>query len=109
MRERIMEKPTLWIAGREITPNPPKMKVWREFLAFFDAEKQDMDLESFLDAHVRLIVLGFGREEVTKESVEENVDVADIVPLTRSLFRWIQSLTFSKLVNLPNGETGKEA
>ena len=104
-----MEKPTLWIAGREITPNPPKMKVWREVLAFFDAEKQDMNLEDFLDAHVRLIVLGFRREEVTRESVEENVDVADIVPLTRALFRWIQSLTFSKLVNLPNGETGKEA
>ena len=104
-----MEKPTLWIAGREITPTPPKMKVWRTFLAFFDAEKQDMDLEMFLDEHVRLIVLGFGREEVTRESVEENVDVADIVPLTRALFRWIQSLTFSKLVNLPNGEAGKEA
>ena len=104
-----MEKPTLWMAGREITPKPPKMKVWREFLAFFDADKEGLSLEDFLDAHVRLIILGFGHEEVTKESVEENVEVADIVPLTRSLFRWIQSLTFSKLVNLPNGETGKEA
>ena len=104
-----METPTLHIAGREITPKPPKMKVWREFLAFFDADKEGLSLEDFLDEHVRLIVLGFGREEVTKESVEENVDVADIVPLTRNLFRWIQSLTFSKLVNLPNGETGKEA
>ena len=104
-----MEKPTLWIAGREITPNPPKMKVWREFLAFFDADKEGLSLEDFLDEHVRLIVLGFGREEATRESVEENVDVADVVPLTRALFRWIQSLTFSKLVNLPNGETGKEA
>ena len=103
-----MDTPKLHIAGGEITPHPPKMKVWREFLAFFDAEKQDMDLEDFLDEHVRLIVLGFGREEVTKESVEENVDVADIVPLTRALFRWVQSLTFSKLVNLPNEETGKE-
>ena len=103
-----MEKPTLWIAGREIVPNSPKMKVWREFLVFFDADKQDMNLEVFLDEHVRLIVLGFGREEVTKEVIEENVEVADIVPLTRALFRWIQSLTFSKLVNLPNGETGKE-
>ncbi|WP_276724159.1 hypothetical protein [Selenomonas noxia] len=104
-----MDTPKLHIAGREITPNPPKMKVWRTFLAFFDADKQDMNLEDFLDAHIRLIVLGFGRDEVTRESVEENVDVADIVPLTRALFRWIQSLTFSKLVNLPNGETGKEA
>ena len=104
-----METPMLHIEGREITPNPPKMKVWRTFLAFFDADKQDMNLEDFLDAHVRLIVLGFGRDEVTRESVEENVDVTDIVPLTRSLFRWIQSLTFFKLVNLPNGETEKEA
>ena len=104
-----METPILHIAGREITPNSPKMKVWREFLAFFDVDKEELSLEDFLDEHVRLIVLGFGREEVTKESVEEYVDVADIVPLTRALFRWIQSLTFSKLVNLPNGETGKEA
>ena len=104
-----METPTLHIAGREITPKPPKMKIWREFLAFFDADKEGLSLEDFLDEHVRLIVLGFGRDEVTRESVEENVDVADIVPLTRSLFRWIQSLTFSKLVNLPNGETEKEA
>jgi len=104
-----METPKLHIVGREITPKPPKMKVWREFLAFFDAEKQDMDLETFLDEHVRLIVLGFGREDITKEVIDENVDVADIVPLTRSLFRWLQSLTFSKLVNLPNEETEKEA
>ena len=104
-----MEKPTLWIAGREITPNPPKVKACRGVFAFFDADKEGLSLEDFLDAHVRLIVLGFGREEVTRESVEENVDVADIVPLTRALFRWVQSLTFSKLVNLPNGETGKEA
>ena len=103
-----METPSLHIAGREIVPNPPKMKVWREFLAFFDADKEGLSLEDFLDEHVRLIILGFGREEVTRESVEENVDVADIVPLTRYLFRWIQSLTFSKLVNLPNGEAEKE-
>ena len=104
-----METPMLHIAGREITPHPPMMKVWREVLAFFDADKEGLSLEDFLDEHVRLIVLGFGRDEVTRESVEENVDVADIVPLTRALFRWIQSLTFSKLVNLPNGETEKEA
>ena len=104
-----METPILHIAGREITPNPPKMKVWREFLAFFDADMEGLSLEDFLDEHVRLIILGFGRDEVTRESVEENVDIADIVPLTRALFRWIQSLTFSKLVKLPNEETGKEA
>ena len=104
-----METPTLHIAGRESTPHPPKMKVGRGFLAFFDADMEGLSLEDFLDEHVRLIILGFGREEVTRESGEENVDVADIVPPTRALFQWIQSLTFSKLVNLPNEETGKEA
>ena len=103
-----MDTPKLHIAGREITPNPPKMKVWRAFLAFFDADKEGLSLEDFLDEHVRLIILGFGREEVTKEVIDENVEVADIVPLTRALFRWIQSLTFSKLVNLPNEEAEKE-
>ncbi len=29
-----MDTPILHIAGKEIVPNPPKMKVWREFLAF---------------------------------------------------------------------------
>ena len=104
-----METPKLHIADREIVPSSPKMRVWREFLAFFDADKEGLSLEDFLDEHVRLIILGFGRDEVTRESVEENVDIADIVPLTRALFRWIQSLTFSKLVKLPNEETGKEA
>ena len=104
-----METPKLHIADREIVPSSPKMRVWREFLAFFDADKEGLSLEDFLDEHVRLIVLGFGRDDVTKEVINENVEVADIVPLTRSLFRWIQSLIFSKLVNLPNGETGKEA
>ena len=103
-----MDTPKLHIAGREITPHPPKMKVWRAFLAFFDADKEGLSLEDFLDEHVRLIILGFGREEVTKEVIDENVEVADIVPLTRALFRWIQSLTFSKLVNLPNEEAEKE-
>ena len=108
LREDTRETPILHIAGREIMPHPPKMKVWREFLAFFDADKEGLSLEDFLDEHVRLIILGFGREEVTKEVIDENVEVADIVPLTRALFRWIQSLTFSKLVNLPNEEAEKE-
>jgi len=44
---------------------------------------------------------------VTKEAIDDNIEVADIVPLTRELFRWIQSLTFQKLVKLPNDEAGK--
>ena len=100
-----MDKPEIVIDGKTYTPKSPKMKVWREFLAFFDEEKQDMALEEYLDRNVDLIVLAFGQKEITKESIDENMEVADIVPLVREIFLWLQSLTFSKLVKIPNGET----
>ena len=100
-----METPKIKINGKIIQPDPPKMKVWREFLAFFDENKQDMALEEYLDRNVDLIVLAFGQKEITKESIDENMEVADIVPLVREIFLWLQSLTFSKLVKIPNGET----
>ena len=100
-----MDKPKIVIDGKTYTPNSPKMKVWREFLAFFDEDKQDMALEEYLDRNVDLIVLAFGQKEITKESIDENMEVADIVPLVREIFLWLQLLTFSKLVKIPNGET----
>ena len=100
-----METPKIKINGKIIQPASPKMKVWREFLAFFDEDKQDMALEEYLDRNVDLIVLAFGQKEITKESIDENMEVADIVPLVREIFLWLQSLTFSKLVKIPNGET----
>ena len=103
-----METPTIKIEGRTIMPRPPKMRVWREFLAFFDLDKKDMDIEEYLDKQVELIVLAFNRPEVTKETLDECMEIGDIVPLARQLFKWIQSLTFSKLVKLPNGTAGKD-
>ena len=102
-----METPTITLYGKTYTPNSPKMKVWRRFLAFFDEDKKNLSVEEFLDAEIDLILLAFDREEVTKEAIDDNIEVADIVPLTRELFRWIQSLTFQKLVKLPNDEAGK--
>jgi len=102
-----MEMPTITLYGKTYAPKPPKMKVWRRFLAFFDEDKKNLSVEEFLDAEINLILLAFDREEVTREAIDDNVEVADIVPLTRELFRWIQSLTFQKLVKLPNDEAGK--
>ena len=100
--------PQLTIDGKIVKPAPPKMRVWRQFLAFFDSEKEQMSIEDFLDAHVNLIVLAFGRPEVTRATVEDAMEISDVVPFTRELFRWLQSQTFAKLVSLPNGETGTE-
>ena len=100
--------PQLVIDGKKVSPASPKMRIWREFLAFFDQDKGQMPIDDFLDAHVRLIVLAFGKPEVTKEAVENALEICEVVPFTRELFRWLQSQTFAKLVKLPNDQTGTE-
>ncbi len=103
-----MEKPKITLYEKTYTPSAPKMKVWRRFLAFYDEDKTRLTVEEFLDEQVELILLAFDREEVTREAVDENLGVADIVPLVRELFRWIQSQAFAHLEKIPNarGEEG---
>lgn len=102
-----MEKPSVTLYGKTYTPKSPKMKVWRKFLEFFDEDKEQLSLEEFLNQEVELIVLAFDRAEVTKDAIDDNIMVSDIVPLTRELFLWIQSTAFSKLAKLPNEEAEK--
>lgn len=101
--------PQLIINGKAVKPASPKMRVWREFLAFFDRDKGEMPIDDFLSAHLELIVLAFGKPEVTKEAVEDSLEICEVVPFTRELFRWLQSQTFAKLVNLPNAKAEAEA
>ena len=103
-----MEKPKITLYGRTYTPSAPKMKVWRKFLAFYDEDKTQLTVEECLNEQVELILLAFDREEVTREAVDENLGVADIVPLVRGLFLWIQSQAFAHLEKIPNarGEEG---
>ena len=103
-----MEKPKITLYEKTYTPSAPKMKVWRRFLAFYDEDKTRLTVEEFLDAQVELILLAFDREEVTREAIDENLGVADIVPLVRGLFLWIQSQAFAHLEKIPNarGEEG---
>lgn len=107
MDEKVLH-PQLVINGKAIKPAPPKMRVWRAFLAFFDEDKSHLTMEELLDKHIDLIVLAFGRPEATRESVEDTLDIADVVPFTRDLFGWLQTQTFAKLVKLPNAAAGKE-
>lgn len=58
--------------------------------------------------HIDLIVLAFGRPEVTRAAVEDALAIEDVVPFTRDLFGWLQAQTFAKLVKLPNAAAGKE-
>lgn len=97
-----MEKPFIKIDGKKIYPASPKMKVWRAFLQSVEDADDNATLEEFLDKEVELIIIGFGRPDVVnREAIDENVDLADIVPLVKALFAWIQTVTFEKLQDLP--------
>ena len=97
--------PTLKIGDKTVTPNNPKMLVWRKFLAFFDKDTRSMTLENFIDAHVDLILCAFNRQEVTKETLDEAIQISEVVPFTREIFRWLQAQVFAELDKLPNAET----
>ena len=97
-----MEKSFIKVAGKKVYPSTPKMKVWRAFLKAIDNDIENTSLEEFIDNQIDLIITGFGKPDIiNRESIDENVDMADIVPLVKSLFAWIQTVTFEKLQDLP--------
>ena len=101
-----METPFIIIDGEKIEPAAPKMRVWRAFLKSADRDRSKEQLDDFLKEQIDLIVLAFGKPDVVNEStIDENMEIADVVPLVRKLFKWIQVMTFTKLASSPNGET----
>ena len=101
-----MDTPFIIIDGEKIEPTAPKMKVWRAFLKSADKDRSKDQLDDFLKEQIELIVLAFGKPDVVNEStIDENLEIADVVPMVRRLFKWIQVMTFTKLASSPNGET----
>ena len=101
-----METPFIIIDGEKIEPAAPKMRVWRAFLKSADKDRSKEQLDDFLKEQIELIVLAFGKPDVVNEStIDKNMEIADVVPMVRKLFKWIQVMTFTKLASSPNGET----
>ena len=101
-----METPFIIIDGEKIEPAAPKMRVWRAFLKSADKDRSKEQLDDFLKEQIDLIVLAFGKpDEVNESTIDENMEIADVVPLVRKLFKWIQIMTFTKLASSPNGAT----
>ena len=104
-----MERPFIIIDGRRVEPAPPKMKVWRAFLEHTERDFSKESLDDFLKAQGGLIVTGFGKPDIVNEdSIDENLEIAEVVPLTRKLFSWLQLVTFERLAAAPNALEGKD-
>lgn len=96
--------PSIKIEGKVITPNNPRMKAWRKYLEFFDQDEEVLrqkSLAEYTDSMIELIVLGFNAVEVTKEALEEVLGVGEVKPLMLKVFRWLQTIFFIGLENLP--------
>ena len=103
--------PNLKIDGKLIKPKSTTMKAWRRFLEFYERDDEDLQsitLSEYTDELVDLIVIGFNRDEVTAEKIEETLGVSQLKPLAQEIYRWLQSVFFLGLEELPNAETGTE-
>ena len=107
-----MDKPTIKINGKTITLKNPKMKVWRKFLEFFDKSNEEfknMTLAEYTDSMIELIQLAFDSDEVTAESIEENLSVSELKPTVQNAFTWLQKLFFEGVEEIPkNAEAAAE-
>ena len=71
-----------------------------------DKDREHEQLDDFLKEQIELIVIAFGKPDVVNEdSIDEYMEIADIVPMVRKLFKWFQVMTFEKLAKAPNAET----
>lgn len=104
-----MDKPTIVINGVRVEPANPKMKVWREFQRSIENDLYNKRLYEFLQEHIRLIIIAFGKPDVVNEdSIDENLEISEVVPLFRKLFIWLQAVIFERTVKFPNEEREKE-
>ena len=97
--------PTLQYRGREITPAPVKMRVWRELLKEADAGE---DMAARMDYYLRMIVDVFGRDEITLEVLDDILPVADVIPLYSQCVRYVFGLSVARLDKLPNAAAPTE-
>ena len=71
-----------------------------------DKDREHEQLDDFLKEQIDLIVLAFGKPDVVNEdSIDEYIEIAEVVPMVRKLFKWFQVMTFEKLAKAPNAET----
>lgn len=96
--------PKIKYNGREITPAPVKMRVWRELLQDGDAEGT-MDIGARMEYYLTAICKVFGRDEITPDVLQDILTVDEVIPLYSACAQYVFGLAVSRLDKLPNVET----
>ena len=79
------------------------MRVWREYLKVTTEKDSDSIADLILNA-IDIICIIFNNPKVTKEAIDENLPVDEVIPLFKKCNEFMQKLTFSKLAESKNDE-----
>ncbi len=96
--------PQITINGKKYSMPKPKIKLWRHMIRFTEAQ-QNGELEGgkMLDEMLDLVVIAFGCPEITRETVEENVDFEELTNLISYISRQVTGIANAKAAEIPNG------
>ena len=83
-----------------------KMKTWREYLKI-SSEQIDDSLADLMERAIKVICVVFNHEDVTKENIDEYVNVSEIIPTFKACNEFMQTLTFAKLKDDNEKNVGK--
>lgn len=98
--------PQITINGKKHTMPKPKIKLWRHLIKFTEAQQSgELEGERVLDEMMNLVVIAFNSPEITKETVEENVDFDELVNLFKYIGQHVADISNAKMAQIPNGGT----
>ena len=92
-----MKIPEIKIDGKVIKANTNiKMKVWREYLKV-TSENESESIADLMDKAIKIICIVFDNDKVTEKTIDEYVNVNDVIPLLKDCNSFMQALTFERL------------
>ena len=101
-----MSVPQITINGKKITMPKPKIKLWRHLIKFTELQQSgELTEGDLIDEMVDLVVMAFNNPDVTKETVEENVDFEELTNLFTYISRQVSSIANTKATQIPNAGT----
>lgn len=98
--------PQIIISGKKYTMPKPKIRLWRCMIKFTEAQqKGELEGENVLDEMTNLVVIAFNSPEITKETVEENVDLDELIDIFKYIGEQVSSIYAKKAAQFPNVTT----
>ena len=96
--------PKITLNDKTYTATKPKAKLWREIIKFnktFEGKDLSKD-ESALDQMFDLISQSFGNPDITPETIENELDLDELMPKFTEICEWVAKLVAGKSAELPN-------